>query len=93
MDFYDVSLVDRFKLPVSVATQGGTSECKTSSYLGNVNAARPAELQVKGSDGSVIACKSAYTAFHLPQYCCTDSYNTPTNMSTHGQFLNLWWSE
>ncbi|XP_075660731.1 thaumatin-like protein 1 [Castanea sativa] len=77
MDFYDVSLVDGFNLPVSVATQGGTGECKASSCPANVNAACPAELQVKGSDGSVIACKSACTAFNEPQYCCTGAYGTP----------------
>ncbi|KAB1199213.1 Thaumatin-like protein 1 [Morella rubra] len=73
-DFYDVSLVDGFNLPVSVATQGGTGECKTSSCPANVNAVCPAELRVKGSDGSVIACKSACTAFNEPQYCCTGAY-------------------
>ncbi|KAB1221186.1 Thaumatin-like protein 1 [Morella rubra] len=76
-DFYDVSLVDGFNLPVSVATQGGTGECKTSSCPANVNAVCPAELQVKGSDGSVIACKSACTAFNEPQYCCTGAYDKP----------------
>ncbi|KAL4605618.1 hypothetical protein ACB092_09G042700 [Castanea dentata] len=76
MDFYDVSLVDGFNLPVSVATQGGTGECKASSCLANVNAACPAELQVKGSDGSVIACKSACIAFNQPRYCCTGANNT-----------------
>ncbi|GMY24965.1 thaumatin-like protein 1 [Fagus crenata] len=77
MDYYDVSLVDGFNLPVSVATQGGSGECKTSSCAANVNAACPAELQVKGPDGSVLACKSACTAFNQPQYCCTGTFNTP----------------
>jgi hypothetical protein len=76
-DFYDVSLVDGFNLPVSVATQGGTGDCKASSCPADVNAVCPADLQVKGSDGSVIACKSACTAFNQPQYCCTGAYNTP----------------
>ncbi|KAG6625052.1 thaumatin-like protein 1 [Carya illinoinensis] len=76
-DYYDVSLVDGFNLPVSVATQGGTGDCKTSSCPANVNAACPAELQVKGSDGSVLACKSACTAFNQPQYCCTGDFSTP----------------
>nr|XP_023927485.1 thaumatin-like protein 1 [Quercus suber] len=31
MDYYDVSLVDGFNLPVSVATRGGTGDCKNSS--------------------------------------------------------------
>ncbi|GMY24953.1 thaumatin-like protein 1 [Fagus crenata] len=72
-----VSLVDGFNLPVSVATQGGSSECKTSSCAANVNVACLAELQVKGPDGSVLACKSACIAFNQPQYCCTGAFNTP----------------
>ncbi|CAI0469333.1 unnamed protein product, partial [Linum tenue] len=70
-DFYDVSLVDGFNLPVSVAPSGGTGRnCTTSSCHGNVNAVCPAELAVKGADG---ACD----AFHLPQYCCTGIYASP----------------
>uniref|UniRef100_A0A2N9GMY2 Thaumatin-like protein n=1 Tax=Fagus sylvatica TaxID=28930 RepID=A0A2N9GMY2_FAGSY len=72
-----VACNDGFNLPVSVATQGGTGDCQTSTCPANVNAVCPAELQVKGSDGSVIACKSACVAFNEPQYCCTGAYNTP----------------
>ena len=47
-DFYDVSLVDGFNLPVSVAPQGGSGVCGTSSCPVNINTACPAELAVKG---------------------------------------------
>ena len=76
-DFYDVHLVDGFNLPVSVATRGGTGKCKASSCPANVNAVCPAKLQVKGSDGSVLACKSACIAFNQPQYCCTGPFRPP----------------
>ncbi|KAL6145649.1 hypothetical protein ACLB2K_056334 [Fragaria x ananassa] len=76
-DFYDVSLVDGFNVPMSVAPQGGTGECKPSSCPANVNNVCPAELQVKAADGSVIACKSACLAFNEPQYCCTPPNDTP----------------
>ncbi|KAE8719016.1 Thaumatin-like protein 1 [Hibiscus syriacus] len=33
--------------------------------------------KVKGSDGSVVACKSACLAFNQPQYCCTGAYSSP----------------
>ncbi|KAG6627311.1 hypothetical protein CIPAW_15G118600 [Carya illinoinensis] len=75
-DFYDISLVDGFNLPVSVSTEGGTGDCGTTSCSTNVNAACPAVLQVKAVDGSVIACKSACIAFNQPQYCCIGN-NTP----------------
>ncbi|KAK9921063.1 hypothetical protein M0R45_029595 [Rubus argutus] len=78
-DFYDVSLVDGFNLPMSVAPQGGNApgDCRSSSCPANVNAVCPADLQVKGSDGSVIACKSACVAFNKPEYCCTPPNETP----------------
>ncbi|XP_016652326.1 PREDICTED: thaumatin-like protein 1 [Prunus mume] len=36
-DFYDVSLVDGFNLPMAVAPQGGTGKCKASTCPANVN--------------------------------------------------------
>ncbi|KAI5318194.1 hypothetical protein L3X38_037902 [Prunus dulcis] len=37
-DFYDVSLVDGFNLPMSVTPQGGTGDCNTATCPANVNA-------------------------------------------------------
>ncbi|CAL2272093.1 unnamed protein product [Prunus armeniaca] len=76
-DFYDVSLVDGFNLPMSVTPEGGTGTCKTGSCPADVNAVCPSELQKKGSDGSVVACLSACGKFNQPQYCCTPPQNTP----------------
>ncbi|KAM4106926.1 hypothetical protein ACJW30_04G100000 [Castanea mollissima] len=76
-DFYDVSLVDGFNLPISVATKGGSGECRASSCPTNVTKACPTELQMKGSDGRVLACKSACTAFNTSKYCCTGTFNVP----------------
>ncbi|XVE68527.1 hypothetical protein DITRI_Ditri09bG0075100 [Diplodiscus trichospermus] len=74
-DFFDISLVDGFNLPLSIAPQVGS--CTTVSCSANVNAVCPQELQVKVSDGSVVACKSACLAFNQPQYCCTGAFSTP----------------
>ncbi|KAH7512036.1 hypothetical protein FEM48_Zijuj12G0047900 [Ziziphus jujuba var. spinosa] len=76
-DFYDISLVDGFNLPVSLAPQGGTGDCKTTSCPGNVNSVCPPELAVKAADGRVIACKSACLALNQPQYCCTGNFDRP----------------
>ncbi|XP_058747338.1 thaumatin-like protein 1b [Vicia villosa] len=76
-DFYDVSNVDGFNVPVSVTPQGGRGDCKTSSCPANINTVCPAELQVKGSDGSVVTCKSACLQFNTDEYCCRGSHNTP----------------
>ncbi|KAJ7981996.1 Thaumatin [Quillaja saponaria] len=77
-DFYDVSLVDGFNLPVSVIPQGGSSGCNRTSCPANVNANCPPELSVRGSGRSVIACKSACLVFNKPEYCCTGAFGTPS---------------
>ncbi|KAK9922157.1 hypothetical protein M0R45_030637 [Rubus argutus] len=76
-DFYDVSLVDGFNLPVSVTPLGGNGDCWTSSCRADVNAICPNELQSKRANGSVVGCKSACTAFHEPKYCCTPPNDKP----------------
>ncbi|KAF8397759.1 hypothetical protein HHK36_016681 [Tetracentron sinense] len=76
-DFYDISLVDGYNLPVSVTPQGG-SGCNSTSCPANVNSVCPPELSVTGSDGSVIACKSACEAFKNPKYCCTGDFGSPS---------------
>ncbi|XP_047148982.1 thaumatin-like protein 1b [Vigna umbellata] len=76
-DFYDVSNVDGFNVQMSVTPQGGSGDCRTSSCPNNINAACPQELQMKGSDGNVIACKSACLAFKEDKYCCTGANNKP----------------
>ncbi|KAB2611856.1 G-type lectin S-receptor-like serine/threonine-protein kinase [Pyrus ussuriensis x Pyrus communis] len=72
-DFYDISLVDGFNLPMSISPQGGTGKCKASTCLANINAACPAQLQVKAADGSVISCKNACMAFPEVKSCSTQT--------------------
>ncbi|CAL1398301.1 unnamed protein product [Linum trigynum] len=76
IDFYDVSLVDGFNLPVSVQPLGNYS-CNATSCAGDVNGVCLPELSVTGPDGSVVACKSACLALNQPQYCCSGEYNAP----------------
>ncbi|KAK1406409.1 hypothetical protein QVD17_41706 [Tagetes erecta] len=73
-DFYDVSLVDGFNLPVSVVPQGG---CPTTNCPVDINAQCPPELAVKDGSGGTIGCKSACLAFNKPEYCCTGDHSTP----------------
>lgn len=73
-DFYVVSLVDGFNLPVLVIAQGGLRGCNTTSCPSDVNKVCPPNFAVKGSDGSVIACKSARLALDQPEYCCTGPF-------------------
>ncbi|GLT25754.1 hypothetical protein SLA2020_008630 [Shorea laevis] len=86
-DFFDVSLVDGYNVPLSITPQGGSGgNCATTSCAANINADCPSNLAVKGSNGSSIGCKSACDGYKLPQYCCTGPYNSsstckPTNYS------------
>ena len=77
VDYFDISLVDGFNLPVSVTPMGGTSECQAVVCAGNVNAICPPELAIRGQDGAVIACKSACMAFNQPEFCCSGDHNQP----------------
>ncbi|KVI08128.1 Thaumatin [Cynara cardunculus var. scolymus] len=75
-DFYDVSLVDGFNLPVLVVPQGG-ARCPTTDCPVDINAQCPQELAVKDASGGTIGCKSACLQFNKPEYCCTGNYNRP----------------
>ncbi|URE28639.1 Thaumatin family, partial [Musa troglodytarum] len=75
-DFYDVSCVDGFNLPVLVVPSGG-SNCNSTSCPVNVNAQCPQELQVTAPDGGVVGCKSACLAFNTDEYCCRGQYDKP----------------
>ncbi|KAI9268727.1 thaumatin [Sporodiniella umbellata] len=71
-DYYDVSFVDGYNLPISIAPNGGKVEgeyeCGTPSCSSLPQC--PEELQDK-RDGKVVGCKSACSAFGTGEYCCT----------------------
>ncbi|KAI3428936.1 uncharacterized protein J3R85_008960 [Psidium guajava] len=63
LDFYKVSLVDGYNLPMAVAPRGGKGgNCTATGCTADLNAGCPKELQVD-SDGVSVACKSACDAF------------------------------
>lgn len=85
LDFYDVSLVDGYNLPLLVVARDGSGggDCSPTGCLVDLNGACPAELRVAAGGGNVsrrveaVACKSACEAFGDPQYCCSEGYSTP----------------
>lgn len=95
LDFYDVSLVDGYNLPITVEPSGGSGNCTTTGCLVDLNGACPTELKVKiaaeeeGSDEKSVACKSACEAFGDPLYCCNGAYGTPQTCkpSSYSQFF------
>lgn len=72
-DFYDVSLVDGYNLPMVIEGTGGSGTCASTGCITDLNQLCPAEL--KAEDGG--ACKSACEAFATPEYCCSGEYNSP----------------
>ncbi|GER48769.1 pathogenesis-related thaumatin superfamily protein [Striga asiatica] len=76
-DFYDISLVDGFNLPVSIVPSGGSGNCTRLACTKDLNPTCPPELREYGSGVQVVGCKSACLAFGKDQYCCAGVYNNP----------------
>ncbi|XP_010436965.1 PREDICTED: thaumatin-like protein 1 [Camelina sativa] len=73
-DFYDVSLVDGYNIPMIVEVAGGSGQCASTGCTSDINTQCPAELRFGDGD----ACKSACEAFRSPEYCCSGAYATPS---------------
>ncbi|KAK4368141.1 hypothetical protein RND71_011933 [Anisodus tanguticus] len=76
-DFYDVSLVDGYNLPMMVEVSGGSGPCASTGCNVDLNLKCPTELRVEGGG----ACMSACDAFKTPQYCCAGAYASPATCS------------
>ncbi|KAH7653840.1 Thaumatin family protein [Dioscorea alata] len=94
MDFYDVSLVDGYNVPMLVVPQGGSGgNCSTTGCVADLNGVCPTDLRVTlaQSDGASenVACKSACEAFQTPQYCCSGAYGNPNTChpSSYSEFF------
>jgi len=83
-DWYDVSLVDGYNLPVRMFPVKGTFTTTTAAYMcDTVGCTKdllpncPPELQVKGTNGDVVQCLSACSKFRADSFCCTGAYSVP----------------
>ncbi|KAL4565128.1 hypothetical protein LXL04_029213 [Taraxacum kok-saghyz] len=76
-DFYHVSIVDGYNLPIIVEPIGGSGSvvrsCANTGCVYDLNQECPPELSV--SNGT--ACNSACTAYFSSEYCCSGSFTTP----------------
>ncbi|KAG8389867.1 hypothetical protein BUALT_Bualt01G0023400 [Buddleja alternifolia] len=72
-DFYDVSLVDGYNLPMIIEPVGGSGDCGSTGCPADLNRMCPDELRA----GNGQACKSACEAFGSPEYCCSGAYGSP----------------
>jgi hypothetical protein len=81
-DFYDISLVDGFTVPVRMYPVKGTFTTQTASYQCDTAGCTkdllpncPDSLQVKDSSGNVIACMSACAKwFSNDSFCCRGKF-------------------
>lgn len=78
-DFYDVSLVDGYNVPIAMTpVHGSGARCVPAGCVSDLNRVCPAGLAVRGgSGGGVVGCRSACAAFGAPQYCCTGQFGSP----------------
>lgn len=88
-DYYDVSLVDGYNVPVAVSpTDANSGTCGVASCNVDINTNCPASLQVVDG-GQVVSCKSACLAFQSAEYCCDGAYASPTTCTptTYSEFF------
>ncbi|XP_051129237.1 pathogenesis-related thaumatin-like protein 3.5 [Andrographis paniculata] len=76
-DFYDVSLVDGFNLPMVVTPINGKGNCSVVGCSSDLRRSCPPELAVKGNGGRVVGCRSACDVFNTDEYCCRGAYGNP----------------
>jgi hypothetical protein len=82
-DFFDVSFVDGFNVPIVMRPIGGPPNpsnpfwCVDAGCSTNINATCPPELQKRNGAGQVVACNSACNAFNTDQFCCRGAFATP----------------
>ncbi|KAG0467661.1 hypothetical protein HPP92_019241 [Vanilla planifolia] len=78
LHYYDVSLVDGFNLPVTMAPVGGGVGCGVAGCEVNLNECCPSKFEVSLGD-KVVGCKSACLALKTDKYCCTGEYGSPSS--------------
>uniref|UniRef100_A0A8R1HK59 Thaumatin-like protein n=1 Tax=Caenorhabditis japonica TaxID=281687 RepID=A0A8R1HK59_CAEJA len=77
-DFYSVSLVDGYNVPVLIDPKGGRRCKRAGRCIKNMNDECPEDLAVTGRDGDTVACKSACLAYDTDEYCCRGEFRTPS---------------
>ncbi|MBA0562254.1 hypothetical protein Golob_007314 [Gossypium lobatum] len=78
IDYYDVSLVDGFNLPIVVKPGGGKGNCSIAGCDGDLRQNCSSDLEVK-NNGKVVGCRSACDAFNTDEYCCRGAYKDPVS--------------
>ena len=88
LDYFDVSLVDGFNLPLLVVPSH--QNCTSIGCLADLNESCPSELRVTTStEGKTVGCRSACLVTSLSMFCCTGTNNSPDTCkaSLYSQFF------
>ncbi|MDB4969346.1 MAG: pathosis-related protein 5-like [Myxococcales bacterium] len=86
VDYYDVSLVDGYDLPVAIGTDNPS--CGGPTCVADLLNTCPSELQKRDGAGRVVACLSACARFNSDQYCCRGAYGTPQTCNPNNWPVN-----
>ncbi|KAL3645400.1 hypothetical protein CASFOL_010580 [Castilleja foliolosa] len=73
LDFFDISLVDGFNVPMEFSPEGGG--CRGIRCTADINGQCPNELRAPGG------CNNPCTVFKTDQYCCNSGSCGPTDFS------------
>jgi hypothetical protein len=83
-DFYDISLVDGYNLPMAIAPLPGSFthsrapyDCLIPSCVSDLNATCPGDLQLRNGGGKVVGCLSACEKTKSDQFCCKGTFGQP----------------
>ncbi|WOG85867.1 hypothetical protein DCAR_0105060 [Daucus carota subsp. sativus] len=76
LDFFDISLVDGFNIPMEFGPTGNFGDkCEVRRCTADINGQCPAQLRVSGG------CNNPCTTFKEEQYCCNNGPCGPTDYS------------
>ncbi|XP_043716815.1 protein P21-like [Telopea speciosissima] len=75
LDFYDISLVDGFNIPMDFSSTNGG--CKEIRCTADVNGQCPADLRAPGG------CNNPCTVYKTNNYCCNSGSCRPTDKSRY----------
>ena len=77
-DYYDISLVDAFNLPVGITPMGGQGLCHAPVCRANILTQCRSDLQVKNAQGQVVTCLSECSRYQSDPTCCRGANGTPS---------------
>jgi Thaumatin family len=86
-DFYDISYVDGFNVPVIITTNGTPSssdphQCGNAGCPTDINTICPSELQKKDAGGKVVACVNSPKYTQIFKKACPSAYSYPYDDAT-----------